>query len=73
MDIAGWVLLIGTGLWVIMLFAVEAYTAMNGLPTISDRIRSIGGQASIVVIISSFVIGYLLSHFWDSFSKKKDS
>lgn len=72
MDIAGWVLLIGTALWVALLFGVEAYTAMNGLPTISDRVRSLGASAQIVVILTSVVVGYLLAHFWDGLKRNKE-
>lgn len=72
MDTAGWVLLVGTLAWILMLVGVEAYTAMNNLPTISDRVRSLGGSASIVVILSSLAIGYLLAHFWDGLANRKD-
>lgn len=72
MDIAGWVLLLGTAAWVAMLVGVEAYTAMNGLPTISDRVRSLGASAQIVVILTSLIVGYLLSHFWDGLRRNKE-
>ena len=72
MDIAGWVLLLGTAAWVLMLFGVEAFTAMNGLPTISDRVRSLGASAQIVVILTSLFIGYFLAHVWDGLKKKDD-
>lgn len=71
MDIAGWVLLIGTAAWVLMLAGVEAYCAMNGLPTISDRVRALGASAQIVVILTSLVVGYLLAHFWDGLRRKE--
>jgi cbb3-type cytochrome oxidase subunit 1 len=71
MDLPGWVLTIGTLAFVLMLVGVEAYTAMNGLPTISDRVRSLGDSASIVVVLTSLVIGYLLAHFWDGLRSKK--
>lgn len=64
MDVPGWVLLIGTFLWVVMLAAVEAYTAMNGLPTISDRVRVLG-DTRIVLVLTAFVSGYLFAHFFD--------
>jgi hypothetical protein len=67
------VLLLGTAAWVAMLIGVEAYTAMNGLPTISARIQALGASAQIVVILTSVVVGYLLAHFWDGLRKDKDA
>jgi hypothetical protein len=67
MDSLGIALLIGTGLWVLLLFVIEARAVMTGRPTISARVRSIGRGATIVIVISMFVLGYLSAHFFDNF------
>jgi cytochrome b561 len=66
-DNLGIVLLIGTALWVVLLFVIEARAIATGRPTISARVRSIGRGATIVIVISMFVLGYLSAHFFDNF------
>ena len=64
MDTPGWVLLawfLGSAL---LLIVVEGWCIYAGLPTISDRVRSLG-DSRIVIIISTFVVGYLAAHFSD--------
>ncbi len=58
------VLTLGGGIFVAFLFAVEGYTAAKGLPTISDRLRSLGRSAPIVVVVACALLGILLGHFW---------
>ena len=58
------VLFLGLAAFVAFLFAVEAYTAAKGLPTISDRLRTLGRSAPIVVVVTSMLLGILLGHFW---------
>ncbi len=53
---------------VVFLFAVEALTAVLHVPSISQRMHDLGKNATIVVIWSTFVIGYLLAHFWDQWA-----
>ena len=53
----------------LILGAIEAYTAVKGIPTISARVQKLGSRASIVVIWTSFVVGYLLAHFWDQWAR----
>ena len=67
MDNLGIVLLAGTGLWVLMLFIVEIRAVLTGRPTISARVRDLGRGATIVIVISMFVLGYLAAHFFDNF------
>ena len=67
MDNLGVALLIGTGLWVLLLFIIEARAVVTGKPTISARVRSLGRGATIVIVISMFVLGYLSAHFFDNF------
>ena len=67
MDNLGIVLLIGTALWVLLLFIIEARAVVTGKPTISARVRSLGRGATIVIVISMFVLGYLSAHFFDNF------
>lgn len=65
MDIFGWGLLVWAIGSLVFLFAIETGTSMLDRPTISARVQSLGDKASIVVIWASFMVGYLLSHFFD--------
>jgi len=69
MDAPGWVLLAWFLGSLLLLAAIEAYCVMNGLPTISDRVRSLG-DTRIVLVLSMFVTGYLAAHFFDRSGKK---
>jgi hypothetical protein len=66
MDSNG-VLLLVTAAWVVFLFVFEAWAVKTGHQTISARVRSVGRGATIVIVISMFVLGYLAAHFWDNF------
>lgn len=57
-------LFVWIGVFVIGLFVVEAYTAARGIPTISERIQSMGRSAPLVVVVASFIAGVLLQHFF---------
>ena len=71
MDLPGWLLTIWALGSLLFLAGVEAYCAINHLPLISDRVAALGGHASIVVILSSVTIGYLLAHFWDGYAANR--
>lgn len=66
MDL-GTILLLGTAAWVVMLFVIEWRAVKTGQPTISARVRALGRGATIVIVISMFVLGYLSAHFFDNF------
>lgn len=51
-------------LYVLVLGSIEGYTAVKGIPTISDRLRSLGSHAPIVVVVVCTLIGVFLGHFW---------
>ena len=57
-------LVLGSAAWIIFLFAVEAYTAMKGIPTISERMTALGRSAPIVIMVTLYVLGVLADHFW---------
>ena len=67
MDNLGIILLVGSAIWVGMLFVVEYWAIRTGRPTISARVRDLGRGATIVIVISMFVLGYLSAHFFDNF------
>jgi hypothetical protein len=67
MDQLGIILLVWFLGSLLLLAGIEAVAVVTGRPTISARVRSIGRGATIVVILTSFTIGYLLAHFWDNF------
>ena len=71
MDAPGWVLLVWLLGSLVLLAAVEAYTVMSGLPTISDRVRGLG-DTRIVLVLSVFITGYLAAHFFDRSGKTKE-
>ena len=50
--------------FILTLTAVEAYTAANGLPTISERLQNLGRSVPLVTVIVSSLIGMLLVHFF---------
>ncbi len=50
--------------FVLFLGAIEGYTAVKGIPTISERLQSLGRSAPIVVVIVCTLLGVLLGHFW---------
>ena len=52
------------GAFVVALFVIEAYTAARHIPTISERIQSMGRSAPLVVVVASFLAGALLVHFF---------
>src|SRR3990172_10523318 len=56
-DNLGVALLIGTGLWVLLLFVIEARAVATGKPTISARVRSLGRGAANLLGILVFVLG----------------
>jgi hypothetical protein len=64
-DAIGLILLIWFAGSILFLAIVEGYTAVKGLPVISERVARLGKNAQIVVIWTTFVIGYLLAHFFD--------
>lgn len=66
MDALGIGLLIWALGSLLFLAGVEARAIVTGRPTISQRVRHLG-KATIVVVMTSFVIGYLLAHFFDNF------
>lgn len=47
------------------LAAVETATVALGVPTISERVQTLGRKAVIVVIWASFACGFLLDHFFE--------
>lgn len=50
--------------FIVLLLAMEVYTAVKGIPTISERIQALGRSAPLVTVISAFVAGMLLTHFF---------
>ena len=52
------------GAFIVALFVIEAYTAAKRIPTISERIQSMGRSAPLVVVVASFLAGALLVHFF---------
>lgn len=48
----------------VVLLGIEAYTVMNGKPTISARIQALGRSAPLVIILCSFFAGLFLQHFF---------
>ena len=71
MDIVGWALLGWLVISLLFLLGVETYCVMNNLPTISDRVRGLG-DTRIVLVLTTFIVGYLAAHFWDRSGKKEE-
>ena len=48
----------------VALTAIEAYTAVKGLPTISERLQRIAKTAPLATVIVSLLVGVLMAHFF---------
>lgn len=64
MDALGWLLLISTAAWVLILGGIESWAAITNRPSISERIQGMGRAAPIVVIVVCTAAGILLDHFF---------
>lgn len=49
----------------LLLGGIELLAGLRGAPSISERIQAFGRRSTIVVIIASFAVGFLLAHFFD--------
>lgn len=66
MDTLGLILLVWALGSLVLLAVIEARAIATGRPTISQRVRNLG-KATIVIVMASFITGYLMAHFWDNF------
>lgn len=57
-------LVIGFVAFILFLLVVEAYTAVKGLPTISERLQRVGKTAPLVTVVVCTLTGMLVIHFF---------